>query len=93
MIGHRKMIYTIDKADKKREPIRKITIDFFKQELGFKDSDIFFVDRNEFLGCNNILFPVFRELFSVVVLHMLGNCGRVCSAFPEMPKTPASPLE
>ena len=44
------MIYTIDKADKKREPIRKIAIEFFKQELGFKDGDIILVDRNEFIG-------------------------------------------
>ena len=50
VIGHRMMIYTIDKADKKREPIRKIIIEFFKQELGFKDGDIIFVDRNEFIG-------------------------------------------
>ena len=49
VIGHRMMIYTIDKADKTREPIRKITIEFFKQELGFKDGDIIFVDRNEFI--------------------------------------------
>ena len=44
------MIYTIDKADKTREPIRKLTIDFFKQELGFKDHNIIFVDRMEFIG-------------------------------------------
>ena len=50
VIGHRMMIYTIDKADKTREPIRKIAIEFFKQELGFKDGDIIFVDRNEFIG-------------------------------------------
>ena len=44
------MIYTIDKSDKTREPIRKLTIDFFKQELGFKDHNIIFVDRMEFIG-------------------------------------------
>ena len=44
------MIYTIDKSDKTREPIRKLTIDFFKQELGFKDRNIIFVDRIEFDG-------------------------------------------
>ena len=44
------MIYTIDKSDKTREPIRKLTIDFFKQELGFQDHNIIFVDRMEFIG-------------------------------------------
>ena len=42
------MIYTIDKADKTREPVRKLTINFFKNELGFKDEQIVIVDRNEF---------------------------------------------
>ena len=44
------MIYTIDKADKTREATRKFTIDFFKQELGFKDENIIFIDRSEFDG-------------------------------------------
>ena len=48
VIGHKMMIYTIDKSDKTREPIRKLTIDFFEQELGFKDHNIIFVDRMEF---------------------------------------------
>ena len=42
------LIYTIDKAEKTREPTRKTTIDFFKNSLGFKDHDIILVDRNEF---------------------------------------------
>ena len=42
------MIYTIDKADKTREATRKFTIDFFKQELGFKEENIIFIDRSEF---------------------------------------------
>ena len=42
------LIYTIDKADKTREPTRKITIEFFKNSLDFKDQDIILVDRNEF---------------------------------------------
>ena len=50
VIGHKMLIYTIEKADKTREPIRKLTIDFFKQELGFKDQNIIFVDRMEFIG-------------------------------------------
>ena len=44
------LIYTIDKADKTREPTRKTTIDFFKNSLDFKDHNIIFVDRNEFIG-------------------------------------------
>ena len=42
------IIYTIDKTDNTKEPARKVTIDFFKQVLGFKDENIIFVDRNEF---------------------------------------------
>jgi hypothetical protein len=44
------MIYTIDKADKTREPTRQLTINFFKNELGLKDQNIIIVDRNEFIG-------------------------------------------
>ena len=48
VIGHKIIMYTIDKADKTREPTRKLTVDFFKNTLGFKDANIIFVDRNEF---------------------------------------------
>ena len=44
------MVYAIDKADKTREPIRQVTIDFFKNYLGFTDDEIIFVDRMEFIG-------------------------------------------
>ena len=44
------IIYSIDKADNTKEPARKVTIDFFKQVLGFKDENIIFVDRSEFIG-------------------------------------------
>ena len=50
VIGHKIMMYTIDKADKTREPTRKFTVDFFKNTLGFKDENIIFVDRSEFDG-------------------------------------------
>ena len=50
VIGHKIMMYMIDKADKTREPTRKLTVDFFKNILGFKDANIIFVDRNEFIG-------------------------------------------
>ena len=42
------IIYTIDKTDNTMEPMRIVTIDFFKQVLGFKNENIIFVDRNEF---------------------------------------------
>ena len=48
MVGHKKIIFSIDKADKTRDAIRKVIIDFFKNNLGFKDDDIIFVDRSEF---------------------------------------------
>ena len=44
------MIYVINKADKTKEPIRKLTVDFFKGSLGFTDDDIIFVDETEFDG-------------------------------------------
>ena len=42
------MIYAIDIADKTKEPIRTLTVDFFKNKLGFTDDDIIFVDRTAF---------------------------------------------
>ena len=42
------MIYVIDKADNRKESIRKVTSDFFKESLGFTDDDILFVDKSEF---------------------------------------------
>ena len=46
------IIYTIDKTDRRKEKtaVRILTIDFFKEVLGFKDENIIFVDRNEFIG-------------------------------------------
>ena len=72
MVGHKRLILAVDKADKTREAIRKIIVDFFK-DLGFKDDDIIFVDRKEFgedkdgldqvqyfVGLNNFLTIVLR---------------------------------
>ena len=50
LVGHKLLVYTIDKVDKTREPTRQITIDFFKTYLGFTDDEIIFVDRMEFNG-------------------------------------------
>ena len=55
------LIYTIDKADKTRELTRKITIDFFKNSLGFKDHNIIFVDRNEFNKIDGIWQTKFSD--------------------------------
>ena len=48
LIGHKRIIYAIDKADKTKEPTRKVTTDFFKEFLGFTDDEIIFVDKSEF---------------------------------------------
>ena len=50
LVGHKILVYAIDKADKTREPIRKVAVDFFKTYLGFNDNEIIFVDRMEFGG-------------------------------------------
>ena len=57
MIGHKRLIFTIDKDDKTREAIRKIIIDFFKNYLGFKDEEIIFIDRTEF-GRDQDKYPI-----------------------------------
>ena len=48
LVGHKVLVYAIDKADKTREATRQVTIDFFKTYLGFTDNEIIFVDRMEF---------------------------------------------
>ena len=48
LVRHKKMIFTIDKADKRRDVIRKFIVDFFKNLIGFTNDDIIFIDRNEF---------------------------------------------
>jgi hypothetical protein len=50
LVGHKRLIYAIDKSDKTRDATRKVVIDFFKSKLGFTQDDIIFVDRNEFNG-------------------------------------------
>jgi hypothetical protein len=48
VVGHKRLIFTIDNADDTREGIRKVVVDFFKNILGFKDEDIAFINRTEF---------------------------------------------
>ena len=56
MVGHKRLIVTIDKADKTRDAIRKIMVDFFKDYLRFTDDDIIFIDRTEFGKDENGLY-------------------------------------
>ena len=76
VIGHRMMIYTIDKADKKRGPIRKIFTEFFKKYLGFTDDDIIFVDRSEFEKIDG----VWQTSFSAETKEAMKNFGRAIFA-------------
>jgi hypothetical protein len=60
LVGHKRIVYTIDRADTSREATRKVIIDFFKTYLGFTDKEIIFVDRTEFVGASkDNLFTMF----------------------------------
>ena len=59
VVGHKRMVYAIDIADKTREPTRTATIDFFKTYLGFTDDEIMFVNRDEFEKIDGIWHPKF----------------------------------
>ena len=48
LVGHKRLIYAIDKSDKTMEATRKITTDFMIKHLGFTNDDIIFIDRTEF---------------------------------------------
>ena len=61
LIGHKRLVYAIDKADQAREPIRKATIDFFKTYLGFTDDEIIFVDRTEFEKIDGVYLTKFSD--------------------------------
>ena len=76
VVGHKRLIIAIDKADKKRGPIRKIFTEFFKKYLGFTDDDIIFVDRSEFAGR-----PGYEStLFSAETKEAMKNFGRAIFA-------------
>jgi hypothetical protein len=49
VIGAKRLIYAIDINDKTLALTRKTATDFFKNELGFEDNEIEFVDRNNFI--------------------------------------------
>ena len=48
LIGHKRMIYVFDGADKTKELTRKVIVEFFKKSLGFTDDEIIFVDVKDF---------------------------------------------
>jgi hypothetical protein len=50
VIGAKRLIYAIDINDKTLALTRKTATDFFKNELGFEDNEIEFVDRNNFIS-------------------------------------------
>ena len=47
VVGHKRLFYAIDLADNSLNETRKITVDFFKNSLGFLASEIEFIDRNK----------------------------------------------
>ena len=47
-VGHKRIIYAIDQADRTKEPIRKVITDFFKNKLGFTLDEILVIDISEF---------------------------------------------
>ena len=48
VVGPKRLIYAIDSADNTKDSLRELTKDFFKDELGFEESEIHFVDRTNF---------------------------------------------
>ena len=48
VVGPKRLIYAIDFTDKTKDSVRKLIKDFFKDELGFEESEIHFIDRTNF---------------------------------------------
>ena len=61
LVGAKRLIYAIDKQDTTKEATRQITIEFYKTSLGFKDSDILFINRSEFEKREGIWCTNFSE--------------------------------
>ena len=68
------LIFTIKKADTTREATRKVITDFFKEKLSFKDENIIFVDRNEFIS--DIKNGVFKTQFSAETKEAMKKFAR-----------------
>ena len=47
-VGQKRLFYVFDSADNTRLLARQTTVDFFVEKLGFDESEIEFVDRNNF---------------------------------------------
>lgn len=87
VIGHKRLIYAINPDDETKKLIRKLTVEFFKQVLGFKDNEIFFISRKEFMGrinhettefssetqkmLNNTIRPIFEDMNSGLAKQIL----------------------
>ena len=61
IIGCKRMIYVIDRQDRTRDQIRKLSTDFFEKHLGFSDDDILLIDRNEFEQIKEVWQPKFSK--------------------------------
>ena len=48
VVGHKRLFYAIDLADKSRDSTRKKVTNFFKTHLGFLENEIEFIDRTKF---------------------------------------------
>ena len=48
IVGHKRLIYVIDKADETRKETRDSVKNFFKESLGFTEEEIIIVDRDDF---------------------------------------------
>ena len=61
MIGHKRLFYAIDFADDTRRATRKKVTDFFKDSLGFLQSEIEFIDRNKLKNQDNLYWTEFTD--------------------------------
>lgn len=48
LIGHKRIIFAIDKANTSLAATREVFTQFFKEVIGFEEKEIIFVDRSEF---------------------------------------------
>ncbi len=56
VIGHKRLFYAIDSTDNTKNSTRKVTVDFFKKELGFLENEIVYVDRSKFYEAEDGLY-------------------------------------
>ena len=63
MIGHKRLIYAIDIADKTMDSTRNQVTDFFKKYFGFLQGEIEFVDRTAFYEDKDGIFKTSKYTF------------------------------